>query len=130
LPVTGELLRGSLIERTVRHTRGCTICAGGGHRLWVLTVGYAGGRTRQLSLRREQVEEARRWLGKYHKLKEALEEICELNHGLLRPNDATPRRARARRDKDAPCAAQLWRRAGERPARNVDETGRSGTERQ
>jgi hypothetical protein len=64
LPMTGELLRGSLIERTVRHTRGCTICAGGGgHPLWVLTVGYAGGRTRQLSLRREQVEEVRRWLG-------------------------------------------------------------------
>jgi hypothetical protein len=98
LPVTGKLLRGSLIERTVRHTRGCTICAGGGHPLWVLTVGYAGGRTRQLSLRREQVEEVRRWLGNYHKLKRALEEICELNHGLLRPDDATPRRARARRD--------------------------------
>jgi hypothetical protein len=23
LPVTGELLRGSLLERTVRHTKGC-----------------------------------------------------------------------------------------------------------
>jgi hypothetical protein len=53
---------------------------------------------RQLSLRREQVEEVRRWLGNYQKLKEALEEICELNHGLLHANDATPRRARARRD--------------------------------
>ena len=30
LPVTGEMLRGSLFERTVRHTSGCTICAGGG----------------------------------------------------------------------------------------------------
>jgi hypothetical protein len=47
LSVTGELLRGSLIERTVRHTRGCPICAGGGHPLWVLTVGYAGGSGRQ-----------------------------------------------------------------------------------
>jgi len=76
LPVTGEVLRGSLFERTVRHTRGCTICAGGGgHPLWVLTIGYTGGRTRQFSLRREQVDEVRRWLGNYHKLKEALEEI-------------------------------------------------------
>jgi hypothetical protein len=99
LPVTGEILRGSLLERTVRHSRGCTICAsGGGHPLSVLTVTYAGGRTRQLSLRREQVEEARRWLGNYHKLKEALEEICELNHALLRPDDAAPRRTRAKRD--------------------------------
>src|ERR1700722_10800494 len=31
LPVTGEMLRGSLLERTVRHT------SGGGHPLWVLT---------------------------------------------------------------------------------------------
>jgi hypothetical protein len=95
LPVTGEILRGSLFERTVRHNRGCTICAGGGgHPLWVLTVGYAGGRTRQFSLRREQVEEVRRWLGNYHKLRKALEAICELNHALLRPEDAAPRRAR------------------------------------
>lgn len=99
LPMTGEILRGSVVERTVRHSRGCTICAGGGgHPLTVLTVTYARGRTRQFSLRREQVEEVRRWLGNYHKLREALEEICEFNHALLRPDDATPRRTRAKRD--------------------------------
>jgi hypothetical protein len=99
LPVTGETVRGSLIERTVRHSRGCTICAGGGgHPLWVLTIGYAGGRTRQFSLRREQVDEVRRWLGNYHKLKEAIEAICELNHALLRADDAAPRRASKGRD--------------------------------
>ena len=39
----------------VRHNRGCAICAGGGgHPMWVLTIGYAGGRTRQFSLRGEQ----------------------------------------------------------------------------
>jgi hypothetical protein len=48
LPVTSELLRGSSIERTLHHTRGCTICTGdGGNPLWVLTVGYAGGSCRQ-----------------------------------------------------------------------------------
>jgi hypothetical protein len=99
LPVTGEILRGSVVERMVRHSRGCTVCAGGGgHPLSVLTVTYAGGRTRQLSLRREQVEEVRRWLGNYHKLREALEEICEFNHALLRPEDAAPRRMRSKRD--------------------------------
>src|SRR5467141_2768754 len=93
LPVTGEVLRGSLFERTVRHTGGCTICAGGGgHPLWVLTISYAGGRTRQFSLRREQVDEVRRWLGNYHKLKEALEDSCELNHALLRPDGAATRK--------------------------------------
>ena len=99
LPVTGEILRGSLVERSVRHSRGCTICAGGGgHPLSVPTVTYAGGRTRQFSLRREQIEEVRRWLGNYHKLRQALEEICEFNHALLRPDDAIPRGTRTKRD--------------------------------
>ena len=49
------------------------------------------------ALRREQVDEVRRWLGNYHKLKEALEDICELNHALLRPDGAALRRARKNR---------------------------------
>jgi hypothetical protein len=89
LPVTGELLRGSLLERTVRHRSGCPKCARGeGHRVFVLTVSYAGGRTRQFSVRRERVEEVRRWLSNYQELKEAIEVICELNHDLLRPERA------------------------------------------
>ena len=74
LPVTGELVRGSLLERTVRHTKACPKCARGeGHRVFVLTVTYPGGRTRQFSVRRERVAEVRRWLDNYHKLKEAIE---------------------------------------------------------
>src|SRR6202008_709273 len=107
LPVTGEILRGSLVERTVRHSRGCTICAGGGgHPLSVLTFTSAGGRPRQFSLRREQIEEVRRWLGNYHKLREALEEICELNHGLLRRGEGGPRRPRAKRGLKTPGGGQ------------------------
>jgi hypothetical protein len=89
LPVTGELLRGSLLERTVRHRKDCPKCARGeGHHVFVLTVTYAGGRTRQFSVRRERVSEVRRWLDNYKKLKEAVEAICELNHDLLRPEAA------------------------------------------
>ncbi len=89
LPITGELLRGSLVERTVRHTKGCPKCARGeGHRVFVLTVTYPGGRTRQFSVRHERVAEVRRWLGNYRELKEAIEAICELNHDLLRPERA------------------------------------------
>jgi hypothetical protein len=48
--VSGELLRGSLLERTVRHTKGCPKCARGeGHQVCVLTVTYPGGRTRQFA---------------------------------------------------------------------------------
>ncbi len=95
LPVTGELVRGSLLERTVRHTKDCLKCGRGeGHHVFVLTVSYPGGRTRQLSVRRERVAEVRRWLDNYHKLKEAIEAICELNHDLLRRQAAMPKPGR------------------------------------
>ena len=99
LPVTGELLRGSLLERTVRHTEGCAKCARGeGHRVFVLTVTYAGGRTRQFSVRRERVPEIRRWLANYQKLKRAIEAICELNHDLLRPDSGSRKPRRKKHD--------------------------------
>jgi hypothetical protein len=99
LPVTGELLRGSLLERVVRHKSGCPKCArGGGHQVFVLTVTYAGGRTRQFSVRRERVAEVRRWLDNYQNLKAAIEGICELNHDLLRPDPAAPKPGRKQRD--------------------------------
>jgi hypothetical protein len=88
LPVTGELLRGSLLERTIRHTKGCPKCARGEGHLFVLTVTYARGRTRQFSVRRERVAEVRRWLNNYQELKQAIEAVCELNHDLLRPERA------------------------------------------
>src|SRR3974377_1627262 len=98
LPVTGELLRGTLLERTVRHSSGCAKCARGeGHQVFVLTVTYPGGRTRQFSVRRERVDEVRRWLANYQELKEAIEAICELNHNLLRPERASSK-PRAKRD--------------------------------
>jgi hypothetical protein len=92
LPVTGELLRGTLLERTVRHTKDCPKCARGeGHRVFVLTVSYPGGRTRQISVRRERVAEVRRWLDNYQHLKQAVEELCELNHEILRGKPKAPR---------------------------------------
>jgi hypothetical protein len=99
LPVTGEIVRGALLERTVRHRNGCPKCARGeGHQVFVLTVSYPGGRTRQLSVRRERVEEVRRWLRNYHELKGAIEAICELNHELLRPVVGAAKRRGKRRD--------------------------------
>src|ERR1700732_5023081 len=86
LPITGELLRGSLLERTVRHAKACAKCARGeGHQVFVLTVTYPGQRTRQFSVRRERVAAVHRWLSNYQRLKEAIEAICEVNHDLLRP---------------------------------------------
>jgi hypothetical protein len=100
LAVTGEILRGSLLQRTIRnHKSGCAKCASGeGHPLAVLTVTYPGGRTRQFSLRRELVPMVRRWLDNYQDLKGAIEAICELNHELLRPEKPTSKTRRKSRD--------------------------------
>lgn len=86
LPSTTELLRGSLLHRTIRHRTGCAVCARGkGHRVWVLTISYPRGRTKQFSLSPQQIPMVRQWLRNYRKLKATLERICELNHHLLRP---------------------------------------------
>jgi hypothetical protein len=80
-----EVLRGSLLQRTVHHSSGCQRCARGeGHPLWILTVGYPGGKTRQVSLRPDQVPQVRKALQQYRKFKRSLEAISELNQFLLR----------------------------------------------
>jgi hypothetical protein len=80
-----NVLRGSLLQRTVRHSSGCPKCARGeGHPLWVLNINYPGGKTRQLSLRPEQVPQVRQALARYRQAKETLEAISELNQQLLR----------------------------------------------
>ena len=86
LPSPTDLLRGSLLHRTIRHRIGCAVCAKGqGHPVWVLTVTYPGGRTKQFSLSAEQKPLVQPWLRNYRKLKDTLERICELNLQLLRP---------------------------------------------
>ena len=79
-------LRGSLLERLVRHSKGCRNARGEGHRVFVLTVTYAGGRVEQFGVRRERVAEVRRSIANFHKLKQAIETICEFNHELLPTN--------------------------------------------
>ena len=88
LPAVAEILRGSLLKRTIRHKRGCPKYErGGGHRAWVLTIGYAGGVTKQYSIRPQMKSQVERWLKNYRRLKARLEAICETNHALLRPEE-------------------------------------------
>jgi len=95
LPDLRDVLRGSLLERTIRHRRGCPKCERGeGHPVSVLTVTYPGGRTRQISLRPEQVAEVRRQLGNYQRLKQTVEQICELNQQALRAETAETKSGR------------------------------------
>lgn len=81
----GPILRGSLLERTTFHSSGCPKCVRGeGHPQWVLNVNYPGAKTRQLSLRPEQVPQVRKALQRYRQAKQTLEAISELNQYLLR----------------------------------------------
>ncbi len=88
LPPVEEILRGSLLQRTIRHKKGCPKCdRGEGHPVWVLTVGYPGGVTKQFSIRPEKVPEVQQWIRNYRDLKARLEAICETNHVFLRPEE-------------------------------------------
>jgi hypothetical protein len=85
IPSLDQILRGSLLQRTIHHSSGCPKCARGeGHPLWVLNVGYPGGKTRQLSLRPEQIPQVRQALQRFRQIKETLAAISELNQSLLR----------------------------------------------
>jgi hypothetical protein len=87
LPDLGDILRGSLLERTIRHRQGCPKCdRGEGHLVWVLAIGYPKGVIRHVSLHKDQVPEVRRRLENYRRVKVALEQICELNQQQLRPD--------------------------------------------
>jgi hypothetical protein len=85
LPTPG-LLRGSLLQRTIRHKSGCPKCARGeGHPMLVLAVSEPGGKVRHISLRPDQKPVVEQWIANYHRLKGQIEDVCELNQALLRP---------------------------------------------
>ena len=84
LPPLDQILRGSLLQRTIRHKRGCLKCAqGGGHPVLVLSVGYPGGKTKQFTVHPSRKAEVIRWLNNYQVIKAKLEALCELNHAFL-----------------------------------------------
>jgi hypothetical protein len=99
LPNLADILRGSLLQRIIRHRQGCPKCEhGGGHPVAVLAVTYPGRKIRQISLRSEQVPEVRRQLENYQRLKAHLEQICELNQKALRTEEPGQKPRRRRRD--------------------------------
>lgn len=99
LPDLSEILRGSLLQRMIRHRQGCPKCERGeGHPVSVLAVTYPGRRIRHISLSAEQVPQVRRQLDNYQQLKAVLEQICELNQQALRAEGADSKLRRRNRD--------------------------------
>ncbi len=99
LPDLSDILRGSLLQRLIRHRQGCPKCERGeGHPVSVLAVTYPGRRIRHISLSAEQVPQVRRQLDNYQQLKAGLEQICELNQQALRADMADSKLRRRNRD--------------------------------
>ena len=87
LPPVTEILRGSLLERYVTCGNPSCKCATKGERhgpIWYLTVTLGPGRTSGSIVPEEKVAEVRGWIENYHKLKDHLEKISDINRELLR----------------------------------------------
>src|SRR3954466_2308901 len=87
LPPLQAILRGSLIERYKRCGKPNCKCANGpGHGpKYYLSVSRPGTRSPQMDyVRQADVAEVTEHLATYTLVREVLEEVCEINHELLR----------------------------------------------
>jgi hypothetical protein len=86
LPSVTETLRGSLVERYVTCGNPACKCAKGERHgpMWYLTVTLGPGRTTGGIVPAEKVDQVQGWIENYHKVKDHLEKISEINRELLR----------------------------------------------
>ena len=86
LPPVTEILRGSLLERYVTCGNPACKCAKGQRHgpVWYLTVTLGRGQTAGGIIPTERVDQVRGWIENYHKVKDHLEKISEINRELLR----------------------------------------------
>jgi len=98
LPPTTEILRGSLVERYVTCGNPVCRCAKGERHgpIWYLTVTLGRGRTTGGIVPDENVAQVRNWIENYHKLKNDLEKISEINRELLRRERAKQRKRKTK----------------------------------
>ena len=86
VPPIAEILRGSLVERYVTCGHPACKCARGERHgpVWYLTVTLGRGRTTGSIIAQENLHQVRGWIENYHKLKDHLEKISDINRELLR----------------------------------------------
>lgn len=86
LPPAEETLRGSLVERYVTCGNPSCKCAHGERHgpVWYLTITLGPGRTTSAIVPQELLEQVRRWIANYRRVKGDLEKISEINRELLR----------------------------------------------
>jgi hypothetical protein len=86
LPPFGEILRGSLMERYLTCGNPHCKCARGERHgpVWYFSVTLDQSHRAGSTVPAEQVEQVRRWIENYHRIKEQLEKISNINRELLR----------------------------------------------
>jgi hypothetical protein len=100
LPPITETLRGSLVERYVTCGNPACKCARGERHgpVWYLTVTLGQGRTTGGIVPSDKLDQVRSWIENYHKVKDHLEKISEINRELLRrQREQQRKRQRARK---------------------------------
>jgi hypothetical protein len=86
LPPLAEILRGSLMERYLTCGNPNCKCARGERHgpVWYLSVTLDQSHRKGSTIPADQVGQVRRWIENYHRVKEHLEKISEINRELLR----------------------------------------------
>ena len=86
LPPLGEVLRGTLMERYLTcGNPDCKCTRGERHGpVWYLSVTLDQTHRTGCTVASDQVEQVRRWIENYHRVKENLEKISEINRELMR----------------------------------------------
>ena len=94
LPPVSGILRGSLMERYVTCGNPSCKCVRGERHgpTWYLSVTLGPGRTTGSIIPQEKVDEVRGGIASYHKLKDQLEKISDINRELLRRERAQQRK--------------------------------------
>jgi hypothetical protein len=90
LPALDSILRGSLIERYKRCGKaGCKCAHGPGHGpKYYLSVSYPGRSPQMDYVPQAAYDQIRERIANYRRIREILEEICEINRELLRRREA------------------------------------------
>lgn len=100
LPPLSETLRGSLMERYLTCGNPSCKCARGERHgpVWYLSVTLDQSHRSGNTVAAEQVEQVRRWIENYHRIKEHLEKISAINRELLRrqKNRSKPKKRTSR----------------------------------
>jgi len=99
LPPLAEVLRGTLMERYLTCGHPDCKCARGQRHgpVWYLSVTLDQSHRAGCTVPGDQVEQVRHWIENYHRVKENLEKISDINRELVRRHKKNQKRKTAKK---------------------------------